>query len=148
MINHIDLINGGLNINPIPFEFSEEMTTTKILLSMQNSINSMIDIINGWEQSCNEYTDSNNNKLKTEIELINFYLENGKKLKEKSITIDKLDVDFVDYVTKLIKLKFNDFIKTVVFQLDEEGRLIALIPDRWNDIIFTTDEYGRLCLEY
>lgn len=144
MINHIDLINGGLNINPIPFEFSEEMTTTKVLLSMQSSINSIIDIVNNWESSCNEYTDAEIKKIKNELTNINRYLETGEKLQNETIKSKHLSNE----VFKFINSAISDSIKSITFTLDEKGRLNAIIPSTYKDVTFSTDEQGRLVIIY
>lgn len=39
---------GGLNLNPIPLEFSQELSTTKWLLGMDKKLSSIIDKINAW----------------------------------------------------------------------------------------------------
>lgn len=57
IINNIDLLN-GLNINPIPLEFNQGMTTTKWLLSMQATLTSISVAVNAWYD--NIYTDLEN----------------------------------------------------------------------------------------
>ena len=148
MINHIDLINGGLNINPIPFEFSEEMTTTKILLSMQKSINTIVDIVNGWESSCNEYTDTEIEKINNELSNINRYLETGEKLQNETIKSKHLSKDVFKFINNIVNSAISDSIKTITFTLDEKGRLNALIPSSYKELTFSTDDQGRLVINY
>lgn len=46
-ISNVDILN-GLNINPIPLEFSNSLTTTKWLCEMQAKLTSVITAVNGW----------------------------------------------------------------------------------------------------
>lgn len=50
MLNKIEYIDlcGGLNLNPIPLEFSQEVSTTKMLLAMQSKLNTLVDFLNTW----------------------------------------------------------------------------------------------------
>ena len=148
MINHIDLINGGLNINPIPFEFSEELTTTKVLLSMQSSINSIIDIVNNWESSCNSYTDAEIKKINNELTNINRYLETGEKLQNETIKSKHLSNEFFKFINNIVNSAISDSIKSITFTLDEKGRLNAIIPSTYKEVTFSTDEQGRLVIIY
>lgn len=148
MINHIDLINGGLNINPIPFEFSEEMTTTKVLLSMQKSINTIVDIVNNWESSCNEYTDKKISVINDELTKINKYLVNGEKLENGAIKSKHLSSEVTKFINYLVNESIKTSINTITFTLDEKGRLNAYIPSSFSNVIFSTDEQGRLVINY
>jgi len=47
IINNIDFLN-GLNINPIPLEFTNALTTTKWLLAMQAKLTEIMVSVNGW----------------------------------------------------------------------------------------------------
>jgi hypothetical protein len=47
IINNVDFLN-GLNINPIPLEFSQTLTTTKWLLTMQAKLSEIMVNVNGW----------------------------------------------------------------------------------------------------
>jgi len=57
ILDNSDLLT-GLNMNPIPLEFSQTMTTTKWLLSMQAKLTAMSTAVNGWYDKL--YTDINN----------------------------------------------------------------------------------------
>jgi len=56
MIDQINLID-GLNLNPIPLDFSQSLTTVEWLCAMQNKINAMVDAVNGITTDTNDYTD-------------------------------------------------------------------------------------------
>lgn len=47
IIDKTSLFN-GLNLNPIPLEFSQSMTTTKWLLGMENKLSTIIESVNNW----------------------------------------------------------------------------------------------------
>lgn len=47
IISNTSLLN-GLNLNPIPLEFSQSMSTTKWLLGMDSKLTTIIDKVNGW----------------------------------------------------------------------------------------------------
>lgn len=50
---------GGLNLNPIPLEFSQSMTTTKWLLSMDKKLSNIIDKVNVWYDTLLNDIDNN-----------------------------------------------------------------------------------------
>lgn len=60
IIEKTSLFN-GLNLNPIPLEMSQSMTTTKWLLGMDNKLSSIIDKINAWYNAL--ITDIENNGI-------------------------------------------------------------------------------------
>ena len=68
----------------------------------------------------------------------------------KNAIIDWLRINAIDLMGELVK--------TVFFEIDDNGYFVAYIPDSWDDIIFNTTEYdisipeepdfGHLVLSY
>lgn len=50
---------GGLNMNPIPLEFSQEISTTKWLLGMDKKLSTIIDKVNNWYDTLLNDIDNN-----------------------------------------------------------------------------------------
>lgn len=69
MLDRIDLMQ-GLNINPIPLEFGQSLTTAEWLCSIQAKVNEVITYVKNLENNANNYTDVEINKLKSELTVI------------------------------------------------------------------------------
>lgn len=54
---YIDLVP-ELNYGTLSLDFNDKLTNLEVLSSMQKSINEVINIVNGFESSANEYTDT------------------------------------------------------------------------------------------
>ena len=145
-IEHINLID-GMNIQPIPLSAGNEITTTKWLMAIQDKVNKIIDMGNAWEKNANEYSDNNRAEIQKEIDDLIEMIDSGDIIKPKSITADKIDDNFLDTFNDFIINKVYDATKFVFFGL-EKGHFIAYFPDSFNNVNFSTDENGHLCLEY
>ena len=93
MVNHINLLD-GLNLNPIPLDFSQQISTTKWLGAIEAKVNSVIDIVNNMENDNNTYTDEQIAKIQKEIDELNRMLLSGEYIKDGSIKVEKLDPSF------------------------------------------------------
>lgn len=65
-IDRLDLFN-GLNLNPIPLEFSQGLTTTEWLLGIQAKVNSIVLVLNDFEDIAGKYTDEEIKKVMERI---------------------------------------------------------------------------------
>lgn len=150
MINPISQINliDGLNINPIPLEMSQSMTTTKWLMAIQAKINEVILIRNEVVNDANSYT---NGKYESAIKLIDDLkklLNNGDIIPNESIGLEKLNSEFLTQMNSVVNNMVRDLSKTVWFGLNEEGYFYSVIPNDWEQINFNTNQDGNLILEY
>jgi hypothetical protein len=145
LLNHIDLLC-GLNMNPIPLEVSQSMTTTKWLMAMQAQINLMVDFSNGILKGNEAYTDAKMAILQAEYDALMVALNNGNIIPDGSIMPIKLNSAFFTTLEATITNYVHNATMFVSFGLDDNGHFIAYIPDTWNDIIFSTDIYGDLVL--
>jgi hypothetical protein len=133
-VSNINLID-GLNMNPVPLEASQEMTTTKWLMAIQNKLNDIILVRNEVVNDANSYTDDKIDSLAKSItDLQN--LINGSKL------IPNQDIQ--NFVTTSV----SNAIKTVSFGINNDGYFYAVIPSSWNEITFDTNDEGNLILKY
>jgi hypothetical protein len=143
LISNVELFN-GLNLNPIPLETTQSMTTTKTLMALQKSINTLISNVNTLFGQGVTYTDE-------QAKIINDLLNNvnsldAKFLKPQSVTLDKLSNESVSLIHDKIMDYVGSIMKFVTFEINDEGYFIANIPETWNGINFSTDEEGFLIL--
>jgi hypothetical protein len=139
-LQYIDLFN-GMNTSPIPLEFSNEMTTLKIMAALQAKVNSIIDFRNNAVSDANSYTDEQKALIDKSIQDLNTSLTQ---------TINSLPNNAA-YMSTLIQTVTNVLsgaAKFVNFGLDDKGYFYADIPDSWNEITFSSDSEGHLILEY
>lgn len=61
----------------------------------------------------------------------------------------------VAWIDAHLRYVYDHTIQQIYFALDDSGRLVAYVPEGWNDIVFSTpmsytnqDTYGRLVLSY
>lgn len=87
MVEHFNLFS-GLNINPIPLEFSNSLTTTEILGALQAKVNELIKILN-------EYNDSIDNKIE------------GIEGEIESKVFEKYSKDFTEF-SEIINNRLNE----------------------------------------
>jgi hypothetical protein len=144
-IDHINLID-GLNLNPISLEAGNDMTTTKWLMAIQSKVNSIIDMGNTWETNANTYADNKASVIQKELDDLIVLLNNGNIIPDGSIDLKKLKTTFISDLQDLILKYVHDSSKFVAFGIDKNGYFFADMPDSWDDIIFSTDTQGCLCL--
>ena len=139
-IPHIDLIN-GLNISPIPLEFSQEMTTTKTLAGIEAKINSIIDFRNEAVSDSNVYTDAQIDTMTTSINTLTSAL---------TTRINTLpnDITFMSAFKTVIENTIGDIAKFPIFGLSDDGYFTVDIATSWNEITFDSDVEGHLLLNY
>lgn len=149
-MNIIDPINlvDGLNINPIPLEFSQSMTTTKLLLAMQAKLNEVIIIRNDVINEANGHSDTKYNLLVTELNTLENLLHSGEIIPNGSVGIEKLKDDFIHQFDNLVVDTVENLAQFVSFGLNDEGCFVAFIPKSWNEINFSTDIDGHLVLKF
>lgn len=151
MLDNIDLFN-GINVNNIPFEVGEQMTTTKMLYNMQTKINQVVDAVNSWESDAKGYTDSKIEYIKKQIDYILNVLKTGECLNDGAIKekhINKSFLSWVDeYIKKSVTRAVGQSMSTINFGLDSKGYFICEIPDNWKDVTFSTNETGNLILDF
>jgi hypothetical protein len=146
-IPYLDLF-GGLNIGTIPLEFSQEMTTTKILAAIQAGVNKIVDYRNNAVSDANSYTDEQIKILNDVLTVFQNSLNLGTLVPKGSLTLDKFNADFLTNLNSLIETQLANSAKFVNFGLDDNGYFYADIPDNWNEVNFSSDVEGHLILEY
>ena len=147
MLDYLDLFH-GLNVNTIPFEFSQEMTIAKILAGIQEKINTVVDIINNADNTSKQYTDEQISLVKETIAVIQNLIDTGDLIKDGTINLSKMDSSFFNALMNEVQKEIYNVAKTVIFGIDDGGYFFADIPESWQDINFSTDPEGHLILEY
>jgi hypothetical protein len=150
MFNQIDQINllNGLNLNPIPLEFSQGITTTEWLLSIQSKVNEIIIIRNEVVQDANNFTLQKYEEVKKLIDDLKELLNNGNIIPNGSIGLEKLKSDFFDKIEDVVVNMVHNLAKTVWFGINDNGYFYAVIPSDWEQIQFSTNQDGNLILQY
>jgi hypothetical protein len=150
MFNQIDQINllNGLNLNPIPLEFSQGITTTEWLLSIQSKVNEIIIIRNEVVQDANNFTLQKYEEVKKLIDDLQTLLNNGNIIPNGSIGLEKLKSDFFDKIEDVVINMVHNLAKTVWFGINDNGYFYAVIPSDWEQIQFSTNQDGNLILQY
>lgn len=140
--SNIDFQNflNGLNINPIPLEFTQALTTSEFLHTLL-----------AYVKEVAESADNYNVELYREFERKFKELEKELERTVKNISvIEQYKKEIVQYISILI----GDSLKLITFELDNDGYFVAYIPKEWNDINFdtildtTSNDYGKLVVEY
>lgn len=144
MINHINLLD-GLNLNPIPLDFSQQISTTKWLGAIESKVNSVIDIVNNMENDNNIYTDEQIAKIQKEIDELNRMLLSGEYIKDGSIKVEKLDPSFYKDLQSVVVNYVHEATKFVTFGLKGDY-FVAYMPYSWKDLDFGTTENGELTI--
>lgn len=139
-------IADGLNLNPVPLEFSQSLTTTKWLGGIESKLNDLIDFMNGLEINSQVYTDEQVQIIQSELNKYIEDLKSGNFLEDASIDISKLKPNFLQDLEKIVTKYVRNSATFVTFGIDEEGYFSAYIPDSWDNVDFETDEEGRLVL--
>lgn len=132
----------GLNINPIPLEFSQSLTTGEWLSYLTNIIKTQVE----------------NNDKYTE-KLYNDFLEEFKKLEndlQDKMSVDNFVEKYKNVITEICRdyamTVLGDCISYVTFGLDDEGYFYADVPDNLDELHFCTDmtkeNFGKLVVEY
>lgn len=146
-IDSLNLID-GLHMSPIPLEVGNEMTTSKWLMAIQDKINKVIADGNAWQENAEQYTDEKVKLVNQELQKLYDSLTNGDIIQDGSIDLDKMSSNFIANLEKLIVENVDSVAKFATFGLDDDGHFVAYVPNKWNDIKFTTDMEGHLILEY
>jgi hypothetical protein len=144
-IEHINIVD-GFNLNPIPLEAGQAMTTTKWLMAIQDKVNKIIDAGNLWETNANNYTDEKTKIIQKEYDDLMVLLNNGNIIPDGSIDLKKLKPTFINDLQNVILEFVHNSAKFVAFGINKDGYFYADIPDTWDDIGFSTDVEGHLCL--
>lgn len=81
IIDKIDLLS-GLNLNPIPLEFSQSLTTSEWLLAIQSKVNEAVEYVNSIEGVANSYTDEQikiiDSRIVAEVETLRLLIAGAK----------------------------------------------------------------------
>lgn len=149
LIDKIDLFH-GLNINPIPLEFSQSLTTTEMLCHMEKTLNQIIEFVNNIKITANEYTDKQITLIKDLIEIKVNALENlinVAELNSKNYTDNQLEilttmfnkeVENINALMITIDSTLNDMgieIKNIR-EIVNKGKVVVINP--------TTGQHGSL----
>lgn len=101
MIHDINIVNGAFNLNPIPLEFSQTVTTTKWLMCIQSKVNEVVECVNSLDSTLtntsisytkqeilrlSELINENINEIESSIESLDNVLNN--KIDMTKITLD------------------------------------------------------------
>ena len=143
-INRITLLDN--NVNPTSLEFSNEMTTLKIIAEMQSKINQVVESLNSWNKNAIEYTDEKTNKIISDFEKLKSDFESGMLVKDNSVGFEKLNGDLTKLIHGEVLSAILDNIQLVNFGLSEDGYFYAECNDNWKNVTFMTNEHGQLVL--
>lgn len=146
IMEHINLVD-GLNLNPIPLEASQKLTTTEWLYAIEAKLNKVIDLRNDILLHAKEYTDEQVSIVKKELEDLLELINSGDFIKDGSITPEKLDkFRYEEYIKERVIDHVSNIGKFVWFGINKKGYFYALMPKNWEEILFSTDTKGHLVL--
>ena len=132
----------------LPLVYDDSLSYLECIEKLRRYINEMVDRVN----KIIELTGVNENtfaELKKELNLLKEELEkvkNGDLIKEHSITLDKLDTKLLEDLQLTILEYIRKIARFVFFGINKEGYFYAIIPSSWDNIVFSTDTEGHLCL--
>lgn len=137
----------GCDITPHPLAMTNALSTSKWLMSIQSKINEFINDSNNLLKMSTDYTDSTYADIKTRYEQLMSSVADGSFLLDGSIDIEKLSPEFYLQLQNTIMDYLRDTTRFVTFGLSDDGYFMVYIPDSWDNINFSTDIDGHLCLE-
>jgi len=146
-VANIDLMT-GLNISPIPLEFSQEMTTTKWLAGIQAKINEVINYQNSETDVLNKYMDNQVTAINKMLDDFLAELKNGTLIPDGSLSIAKMNSSLLADINNLVFQSLRTTATFVTFGLTDDGHFCAYVPDSWTNVTFETDHDGKLILNY
>ena len=128
-------------INEYPYRNLEDFNLDYILKKLKGLADQIAEVIE-WKPEFE--------KMYNEIKAFIAQIESG-----------NLPQGFIDAINKWMQENAMDLVgnlvKMVFFGLNDDGYLVAYIPDQWDEITFFTTgldriipgvEYGHLCIEY
>lgn len=134
----------------LPTVYDDSLSYYEVLAKLSNYVNEMIvsvnNVIIAHNTLSNNYTETLKqlDLLKKEIELMKtgFYIQDG------SIELKKLSASCLAKIQEYVVDTVHNIAKFVWFGLSDDGYFIAIIPESWNEIVFSTSADGELVLEY
>ena len=132
----------GLNVNPIPLEFSQSLTTAECLSHLHSLIQKVID--------------TNENVSEEILQKVAAELSELEKKLHSEVTPENIIKNYGDYVTNYLVNRLSDLISEslnlITFGI-EDGFFTAYIPDNMESIAMSTclddtDDFGKLMLTY
>lgn len=127
----------------IPLVYEDSLSYYELLGKVVEYINELITNQNAIKDVL-ALNGTDIDTLQTDVLLLQTELTNVKNGNYVSLYLDSLTA----WIDKNLLTLLKDLGKFVTFGLTNEGYFEISIPDNWTDITFSTDEDGRLTLEY
>lgn len=147
-MNNLDYFNTYFSQKVMPLVYDESLSYYEVinkLITFTNNlitdVNKIIDFDNSLKDDYSNLLE-NLNKLTIELEKV----KDGQYIKDGSITNNKLSQNVYTHFREYILNTVYQTAKFLSFGINEEGYFYADIPKNWNDVVFSTDENGRLIL--
>lgn len=129
----IDLFD-GMNVHPIPMDFSNSMTTTEFLLNLQKKVNELIALWNESYKKLEELTEQQKTEILNTIELKLTEIKNDYKVLTDNIReslTTKIEEEKTKRENEDLKLKENlekqiHDIDTILNLISSDGQTISL----------------------
>lgn len=135
-------------LNKLVLEYDEKLNAYKV--EIDNEIQS-------FETQTNNTITNFTTDINTRVQAIEATLEQLKTEVDKLTNGDYIEI-YVNALSEWIDNNLQQLVAKIVkyvwFALDDEGRFVAYIPDKWDFIDFDTitdpdnDDYGKLALEW
>lgn len=146
MLNHdlsndLELFLNGLNINPIPLEFTQALTTSEFLHALLAYVKNSLEQKDAFNEKLYKEFEE---KFKTLADEIDEKIESGSIFENSKTEIEQ-------YILSLI----GESLKYITFELDENGYFVAYIPnclveELTFDTVYDTssEHFGKLVVIY
>lgn len=143
-----DYGNFDQKLNQLVLEYDEKLNAYKVQIDSE---------IETFERNTNTTINNFTTDINTRVQAIEATLEQLKTEVDKLTNGDYIEI-YVNALSEWIDNNLQQLVaklvKYVWFALNDEGRFVAYIPDKWDFIDFDTitdpdsDDYGKLALEW
>lgn len=127
----------------LPLVYDESLSYYELLCKVVDYLNKLIDG-NNQIRDILAIHEKDIIKLKTDVDFLQDEMEKVKNGEYVSLYLDSI----IEWIDKNLQELVARIAKFVWFELNDEGYFIAVIPDNWSDIQFSSSEDGHLILEY
>lgn len=127
----------------LPLVYDESLSYYELLCKVVDYLNKLIDG-NNEIRDILDIHEKDILQLKTDVDFLQHEIEKVKNGEYVSLYLDSI----IEWIDKNLQELVARIAKFVWFELNDEGYFIAVIPDNWSDIQFSSTEDGHLILEY
>lgn len=133
----------------LPLDITGEITDYEFLLTVCRKIKEIIEVANLMGEQVNDNKEAID-ALQLDVKNIETEIEKVKNGDYFSLYLEGL----ISYINNNLKDIVGNVVKFVVFGLDQEGYFVAMVPESWQFLHFSTivdptsEYYGQLILQW